>query len=153
MGKKLSVVLPSYNEEQMIEKTAKVVGDILSREQIPYELVFVNDGSKDHTWDKILKIKEEDSCIKGICFSRNFGKESAVFAGIEQADGDCIAVMDCDLQHPPEVLVKMYRLWEDGFQVIEGVKVLFIRCLPRRFIRLSVMQQELICLGHLILNY
>ena len=121
MGKKLSVVLPSYNEEQMIEKTAKVVGDILSREQIPYELVFVNDGSKDHTWDKILKIKE-DSCIKGICFSRNFGKESAVFAGIEQADGDCIAVMDCDLQHPPEVLVKMYRLWEDGFQVIEGVK-------------------------------
>ena len=122
MGKKLSVVLPSYNEEQMIEKTAKVVGDILSREQIPYELVFVNDGSKDHTWDKILKIKEEDSCIKGICFSRNFGKESAVFAGIEQADGDCIAVMDCDLQHPPEVLVKMYRLWEDGFQVIEGVK-------------------------------
>ena len=121
MGKKLSVVLPSYNEEQMIEKTAKVVGDILSREQIPYELVFVNDGSKDHTWDKILKIKEEDSCIKGICFSRNFGK-SAVFAGIEQADGDCIAVMDCDLQHPPEVLVKMYRLWEDGFQVIEGVK-------------------------------
>ena len=122
MGKKLSVVLPSYNEEQMIEKTAKVVGDILSKEQIPYELVFVNDGSKDHTWDKIRKIKEEDPCIKGICFSRNFGKESAVFAGIEQADGDCIAVMDCDLQHPPEVLVKMYRLWEDGFQVIEGVK-------------------------------
>ena len=94
----------------------------MRREQRPYELVFVNDGSKDHTWDKILQIKEEDSCIKGICFSRNFGKESAVFAGIEQADGDCIAVMDCDLQHPPEVLVKMYRLWEDGFQVIEGVK-------------------------------
>ena len=122
MGKKLSVVLPSYNEEQMIEKTAKVVGSLLSREEIPYELVFVNDGSKDHTWDKILKIKEEDPCIKGICFSRNFGKESAVFAGIEQSDGDCIAVMDCDLQHPPEVLVKMYQLWEDGFQVIEGVK-------------------------------
>ena len=99
MGKKLSVVLPSYNEEQMIEKPAKVVLDILSREQIPYELVFVNDGSKDHTWDKILKIKEEDSCIKGICFSRNFGKESAVFAGIEQADGDCIAVMAVSYTH------------------------------------------------------
>ena len=122
MGKKLSVVLPSYNEEQMIEKTAKVVGDILSREQIPYELVFVNDGSKDHTWDKILKIKEEDSCIKGICFSRNFGKESAVFAGIEQADGDCIAVMDCDLQHPADVLVMLFSLWVDGFPVFEGVK-------------------------------
>ena len=63
MGKKLSVVLPSYNEEQMIEKTAKVVGDILSREQIPYELVFVNDGSKDHTWDKILKIRQKKNML------------------------------------------------------------------------------------------
>lgn len=122
MDKKLSVVLPAYNEEQMIEKTARVVGNLLQGENIPYELVFVNDGSKDNTWKKILEIKENNPCIKGVSFSRNFGKESAVFAGIEQADGDCIAVMDCDLQHPPEVLVKMYRLWEDGFQVIEGVK-------------------------------
>ena len=107
MDKMLSVVLPAYNEEQMIKKTAQVVGDLLEKEQIPYELVFVNDGSKD---------------IKGVCFSRNFGKEGAVFAGIAQAEGDCIAVMDCDLQHPPETLIKMYHLWEDGYQVIEGVK-------------------------------
>ena len=122
MGKKLSVVLPSYNEEQMIKKTSQVVGDLLEKEQIPYELVFVNDGSKDHTWEKILELKEERAHIKGVCFSRNFGKEGAVFAGIAQAEGDCIAVMDCDLQHPPETLIKMYRLWEDGYQVIEGVK-------------------------------
>lgn len=122
MGKKLSVVLPAYNEEQMIKKTAKVVGDLLKQEKIPYELVFVNDGSKDNTWNQILEIQREDACVKGVCFSRNFGKEAAVFAGIEQADGDCIAVMDCDLQHPPETLIKMYHLWEDGFQVIEGVK-------------------------------
>ena len=89
---------------------------------VPYELVFVNDGSKDHTWEKILELKEERAHIKGVCFSRNFGKEGAVFAGITQAEGDCIAVMDCDLQHPPETLIKMYRLWEDGYQVIEGVK-------------------------------
>lgn len=122
MDKMLSVVLPAYNEEQMIEKTAKVVGNLLSEEQIPYELVFVNDGSRDHTWEKILEVKEKDSHIKGVCFSRNFGKESAVFAGIEQAEGDCVAVMDCDLQHPPETLITMYRLWESGFQVVEGVK-------------------------------
>lgn len=122
MDKTLSVVLPAYNEEQMIKKTAMVVGDLLEKEQIPYELVFVNDGSKDHTWEKILEIKDERPHIKGICFSRNFGKEGAVFAGIEQAEGACIAVMDCDLQHPPETLVQMYRLWEDGYQVIEGVK-------------------------------
>ena len=100
MDKMLSVVLPAYNEEQMIKKTAQVVGDLLEKEQIPYELVFVNDGSKDHTWEKILELKEERAHIKG----------------------DCIAVMDCDLQHPPETLIKMYRLWEDGYQVIEGVK-------------------------------
>ena len=112
MDKMLSVVLPAYNEEQMIKKTAQVVGDLLEKEQIPYELVFVNDGSKDHTWEKILELKEERAHIKGVCFSRNFGKEGAVFAGITQAEGDCIAVMDCDLQHPPETLIKMYRLWE-----------------------------------------
>lgn len=122
MDKMLSVVLPAYNEEQMIKKTAQVVGDLLEKEQIPYELVFVNDGSKDHTWEKILELKEERAHIKGVCFSRNFGKEGAVFAGITQAEGDCIAVMDCDLQHPPETLIKMYHLWEDGYQVIEGVK-------------------------------
>lgn len=122
MDKMLSVVLPAYNEEQMIKKTSQVVGDLLEKEQIPYELVFVNDGSKDHTWEKILELKEERAHIKGVCFSRNFGKEGAVFAGIAQAEGDCIAVMDCDLQYPPETLIKMYRLWEDGYQVIEGVK-------------------------------
>ena len=122
MDKMLSVVLPAYNEEQMIKKTAQVVGDLLEKEQIPYELVFVNDGSKDHTWEKILELKEERAHIKGVCFSRNFGKEGAVFAGITQAEGDCIAVMDCDLQHPPEVLVSMYRLWEQGYEVVEGVK-------------------------------
>ena len=108
MDKMLSVVLPAYNEEQMIKKTAQVVGDLLEKEQIPYELVFVNDGSKDHTWEKILELKEERAHIKGVCFSRNFGKEGAVFAGITQAEG--------------ETLIKMYRLWEDGYQVIEGVK-------------------------------
>lgn len=122
MDKMLSVVLPAYNEEQMIKKTAQVVGDLLEKEQIPYELVFVNDGSKDHTWEKILELKEERAHIKGVCFSRNFGKEGAVFAGITQAEGDCIAVMDCDLQHPPEVLLEMYHKWEEGYQVIEGIK-------------------------------
>ena len=122
MDKMLSVVLPAYNEEKMVKKTSQVVGDLLEKEQIPYELVFVNDGSKDHTWEKILELKEERAHIKGVCFSRNFGKEGAVFAGITQAEGDCIAVMDCDLQQPPETLIKMYRLWEDGYQVIEGVK-------------------------------
>ena len=118
----LSIVFPAYNEEKMILKTTEVVSGIMEREKIPFELVFVNDGSKDQTWEMIEKAAEKNSHVTGIRFSRNFGKESAIFAGLANAEGDCIAVMDCDLQHPPETLVEMYRLWEQGYEVIEGVK-------------------------------
>ena len=118
----LSVVIPAYNEEKMIPKTTSVTGSILQKAKIPYELVFVNDGSRDHTWAEIENAAKKDGHVTGIHFSRNFGKESAIFAGLANASGDCIAVMDCDLQHPPETLVKMYRLWEQGYEVIEGVK-------------------------------
>ena len=118
----LSVVIPAYNEEEMLSKAAQVIGGILEKEHIDYELVFVDDGSADGTWEKVLEASEKDPRIHGIRFSRNFGKESAIFAGLAQAQGDCTAVMDCDLQHPPDVLVKMYRMWEDGYEVVEGVK-------------------------------
>ena len=118
----LSIVIPAYNEEKMILKTTEVVSGIMEREKIPFELVFVNDGSKDQTWEMIEKAAEKNSHVTGIRFSRNFGKETAIFAGLANAEGDCIAVMDCDLQHPPETLVEMYRLWEQGYEVIEGVK-------------------------------
>ncbi len=118
----LSVILPAYNEEKMIKKAAGEIDRILSAEQIPYEIVFVNDGSEDGTWGEIEQAAAENPNITGICFSRNFGKESAMFAGLAEAGGDCCAVMDCDLQHPPETLLEMYRLWEEGYEVIEGVK-------------------------------
>lgn len=118
----LSIVIPAYNEEKMILKTTEVVGGIMEREKIPYEIVFVNDGSKDQTWNQIEEAVKKNPHVTGVHFSRNFGKESAIFAGLASAEGACIAVMDCDLQHPPETLVEMYRLWEDGFEVVEGVK-------------------------------
>ena len=118
----LSIVIPAYNEEKMIWKTTEVVSGSMEREKIPFELVFVNDGSRDQTWEMIEKAAEKNTHVTGIRFSRNFGKESAIFAGLANAEGDCIAVMDCDLQHPPETLVEMYRLWEQGYEVVEGVK-------------------------------
>ena len=118
----MSVVLPSYNEEGMIKKAASVIRDILTEAAIEYELVFVDDGSKDKTWELIEKTSKENSHIVGVHFSRNFGKEAAIFAGLATAGGDCCVVMDCDLQHPPELLVDMYRLWEQGYEVVEGVK-------------------------------
>lgn len=118
----LSVILPAYNEEKMIQKAAQVIDGILTKERIPYELIFVNDGSKDNTWQEIEKAAEKNPHVVGVLFSRNFGKESAMLAGLATAIGDCCAVMDCDLQHPPETLIEMYRLWEQGYEVVEGVK-------------------------------
>lgn len=118
----LSVILPAYNEEIMVERAAKTLEHFLSLEGISFELLFVDDGSKDSTWFKIEEQARKHSYIKGIHFSRNFGKEAAIFSGLAEANGDCCVVMDCDLQHPPKTVIEMYRLWEQGYEVVEGVK-------------------------------
>lgn len=118
----LSVILPAYNEEKMIQKASETIDQILSGEGIRYELIFVNDGSKDGTWAAIEQAAKQNPNVVGVLFSRNFGKEAAMLAGLAEASGDCCAVMDCDLQHPPGTLVEMYRLWEQGYEVVEGVK-------------------------------
>ena len=118
----LSVILPAYNEKDMIPVAAETLAGILDKEGIAFELLFVNDGSTDGTWDAICRAREKDPRVCGICFSRNFGKEAAMFAGLEKARGDCCVVLDCDLQHPPEKIVEMYRLWEQGYEVVEGIK-------------------------------
>ena len=118
----LSVILPSYNEEKMIAKATERMAEILQPEKIDYELLFIDDGSRDNTWAQINEAAGTDSHVVGVHFSRNFGKEAAMFAGLEQAKGDCCVVIDCDLQHPPEKIVEMYRLWEQGYEVVEGIK-------------------------------
>lgn len=123
MKKLLSIIIPSFNEEVMIEQTAKTISSILQKENIEFELIFVDDGSKDDTWRKILQVSELDSRCHGIHFSRNFGKEAAISAGLDYMKGDAAVIIDCDLQHPPEKIVDMYKLWnEDGYDVVEAVK-------------------------------
>lgn len=118
----LSVIIPAYNEEGLIIPGARTVASYFRDTGIEYELIFVDDGSTDATWAEIRFAAEADSNIHGISFSRNFGKEAAIFAGLERARGDCCAVMDCDMQHPPGKLVEMYRLWQQGYEVVNGVK-------------------------------
>lgn len=120
----LSIILPVYNEESNIENAYQAIKGILLPKGIDFELVFVNDGSKDRSFEIIRKLTDtvKDARILGLSFSRNFGKEAAIFAGLSHATGDVCAVMDCDLQHPPETLLEMYELWEQGFEIIEGVK-------------------------------
>ena len=104
----LSIVLPAYNEEQNISNTARVLSGLLTENQIEYELVFISDGSRDGTFEEIRKEAERDPRIKGAEFSRNFGKEAGIFAGLAMASGDAVIVMDCDLQHPPGAIPEMW---------------------------------------------
>lgn len=119
----LSVVLPAYNEEASVPQAVRVIGGVLEEAGVPFELVFIDDGSRDGTWAAIEEEARQRPWVRGVRFSRNFGKEAAIFAGLAQAEGACVAVMDCDLQHPPEKLREMYRLWQEGYQVVEGIKV------------------------------
>lgn len=119
----LTVVLPAYNEQDSVPLAADTICPLLEKEGIRHEILFVNDGSRDGTWKAIQAQTARHPQVRGVCFSRNFGKEAAIFAGLAQAKGDCAVVLDCDLQHPPEKIVEMYRLWQQGYQVVEGVKV------------------------------
>ncbi len=118
----ISIILPSYNEEENIRRAAERLTAVLRPEGVTWELVFVNDGSKDETWNRIREVAAEDPHVTGVSFSRNFGKEAAIMAGLACAKGDCCVVMDCDLQHPPETVVEMLHKWQEGYEVVEGVK-------------------------------
>ncbi|MBR6951277.1 MAG: glycosyltransferase [Oscillospiraceae bacterium] len=118
----LTVIIPSYNEEDMISITSDRISSLLREAQIQYELLFVDDGSKDNTWKLISELSVADPSIRGAHFSRNFGKEAAILAGLTESHGDCCVVIDCDLQHPPEKIIEMYHLWEQGYEIVEGQK-------------------------------
>lgn len=118
----LSVIVPAYNEELLIEKAYYTISEILANALIDNEIIFVDDGSSDATYENIKALADKEENIVGLHFSRNFGKEAAISAGLASATGDCVVVIDCDLQHPPEKIVEMYHLWEEGFEIVEGVK-------------------------------
>ncbi len=118
----LSIIVPAFNEQENVQNTAHVVQQVMERAQISYELIFVSDGSRDKTFSKVAELALADKRVRGLEFSRNFGKEAAMFAGLSAARGGCAVVMDCDLQHPPKTIVEMYRLWEQGYEIVEGVK-------------------------------
>jgi dolichol-phosphate mannosyltransferase len=118
----LSIVVPAYNEEDALEQVMPALREVLASREIEFEVIFVDDGSKDATFAKITQLAAADKRVRGFRFSRNFGKEAAIWAGLENASGDCVAVMDADLQHPPETLPLMWDLWQEGYEVVEGVK-------------------------------
>lgn len=114
--KKITIIIPAYNEEEslpmLIDRIKKIMD---SMNKYDFEILFVNDGSKDKTLSIIKKIRENDKRISYVDFSRNFGKEIAMIAGLDYATGDCVIFMDADLQDPPELIPELVKYWEQGY--------------------------------------
>ena len=121
--KKISLIVPCFNEEDTVDAFYKKTVEVWQKlNQYELEIVYVDDGSKDRTLQKIEKLHEKDNRVKCTSFSRNFGKEAAIFAGLHHVTGDAAVVVDVDLQHPLEKIIEMAALWEQGYEVVEGVK-------------------------------
>lgn len=121
----LSVIVPAFNEEDTIDLFYRITSNFLTNLtpiNKKYEIIFIDDGSQDKTWSKINNITTQNPKVHGIKFSRNFGKEAAIFAGLHKSKGDCAIIMDCDLQHPPEYIEKMYQHYLNGYQIVRCIK-------------------------------
>ena len=116
--KLISVVVPCYNEQEVLplfyDKITEIMGGRVQKYGIDYELMFVDDGSKDKTLEKFRELSQKDNRVRFISFSRNFGKEAGMYAGLKNSKGDYVVVLDADLQHPPEFIPKMYEFVKDG---------------------------------------
>ncbi|MDQ6418345.1 glycosyltransferase family 2 protein [Paenibacillus sp. LHD-117] len=117
---KYSVIVPMYNEEEVIDHTYGRLKEVMDSAGEPYELIFVNDGSRDRTADKTALIASVDPNVRLIDFSRNFGHQIAISAGMDYAEGDAIVVIDADLQDPPEIILAMIDKWKEGYEVVYG---------------------------------
>lgn len=121
--KLISIVVPAYNEHECIPALIKAIDDVFKPLNYQYELVIVDDGSADNTFEVIKKHASLNSSVKGIRLSRNMGHQSALDCGLKHATGDAIISMDSDLQHPPSLIPKMLDLWEKGYEVITTQKL------------------------------
>ncbi|WP_206811614.1 glycosyltransferase family 2 protein [Paradesulfitobacterium ferrireducens] len=113
-----SIVIPVYNEEAVIEQTYARLKQVMDQADGPYELIFVNDGSCDRSFDIIKSLRDKDSTVKLISFSRNFGHQIAITAGMEHGSGAAVVVIDADLQDPPELILDMIAKWKEGYDVV-----------------------------------
>jgi dolichol-phosphate mannosyltransferase len=118
----ISVVVPCFNEEDVLRETHERLTDALSKTDLEYEIVYVNDGSRDRTLEILRELTATDSHVRVVSFSRNFGHQVAVTAGVDFTSGDAVVLIDADLQDPPELIHDMVRLWHDGYQVVYGTR-------------------------------
>lgn len=122
MNKLVSIVIPAYNEADNIFVIAESIKQVFASINYSYEIILVDDGSADNTIDKIKEYASQHNNIFFLEFSKNFGHQLAVKAGMDHAYGDCVISMDCDMQHPPELIPVMLKKWEEGFEVVYTIR-------------------------------
>lgn len=120
---KYSVVVPAYNEQEVLEETYRRLTEVMEQTKETYEIIFINDGSRDRTYEIAESLCKRDSRIKLINFSRNFGHQIAVTAGMEYSSGQAIVIIDADLQDPPHVILEMIKKWKEGYDVVYGQRL------------------------------
>ncbi len=121
--KKVSILIPSYNEEQSLPLLYNQLVEVTnSLAQYEWEFMFVNDGSRDNTLNVIQQLREQDNRVNYVDLSRNFGKEVAMLAGFDYVTGDCVVIMDADLQHPPYVIAEFIKKWEEGYEDVYAIR-------------------------------
>lgn len=119
----ISVVIPLYNEDESLPELFAWIERVMKENNFTYEVIFVNDGSTDRSWEVIEELGKKSDCVKGIKFRRNYGKSPALFCGFEQAQGDVVITMDADLQDSPDEIPELYRMIkEDGYDLVSGYK-------------------------------
>lgn len=119
----ISVIVPLYNERQSLTELQHWISDVMDKEQLAYEIVFIDDGSTDNSWKIILEMAETDKHVRGIRFRRNYGKSPALFCGFQKAEGDVVITMDADLQDSPEEIPELYRMiTQQNFDLVSGYK-------------------------------
>jgi undecaprenyl-phosphate 4-deoxy-4-formamido-L-arabinose transferase len=116
----ISVVIPVYNSEPILPELAERLNDVMPKISDNFEVILVNDGSRDNSWSEILRLSERYEWIKGICLMRNYGQHNALLCGIRQANNEIVVTMDDDLQHPPEEIPKLLEKLNEGFDVVYG---------------------------------
>ena len=123
MEKLLSLVVPAFNEEEAMEQSFERTYRAMSSIGYPFEIIYIDDGSRDRTWEIISRLAREHEEVKALRFSRNFGHQLAVTAGMDEAKGDAVIIMDADLQDPPEVIADMVKAWEQGADIAYGKRM------------------------------
>lgn len=132
----ISVVVPLFNEEESLPELYAWIEQVMQANEFSFEVIFVNDGSTDHSWEVIEKLKTQSEHVKGIKFRRNYGKSPALYCGFAEAQGDVVITMDADLQDSPDEIPELYRMiTQDGYDLVSGWKQKDMTRYPKHCLR------------------